>query len=350
MLGRLIETLNATGKPTKLHEGPDGTRVLILPHGGRILGLFAPRNPENFFWTHPALASAESARAFYESDVWHNSGGDRTWLAPEADIFFPNFPQLDKYWQPRELDPGDYKVDTTGGSLRLVNRLGLTLSRSKQRVELELTKSVTPAPNPLRYERGRYDPENVEYAGYTLHTSLQLMGGDKESSAPVGLWNLVQLPHHGDLFAPTYVRAVPKVLMGVVAPDDLLVTDHLIRYRMRALGEHKIGIRAVETPGRVGYLYPTNNQFALVIRNFFVNPSGEYVDVPWTDTGDFGYSTQACNVNSGLGSFSELEYHCPAIGAGTGRMRYDDESAIWAFRGPTDSIQAIGRSLLSPGV
>jgi len=350
MLARLIKTLEATGKPTQLHEGPDGTKVLILPYGGRILGLFAPGSPENFYWTHPALASVESARAFYESGVWHNSGGDRTWLAPEADIFFPNFPKLDKYWQPRELDPGNYQVDTTGGSLRLVNRLNLTLSRSKQRVELELTKSVTAAPNPLRYERGRYDPENVEYAGYTLHTSLELMGADKGNSAQVGLWNLLQLPHHGDLLVPTYVRAVPKVLMGTVAPDDLLVTDHLIRYRMRASGEHKIGIRAVETTGRVGYLYPTNGQFALVIRNFFVNPSGEYVDVPWADPGDLGYSTQACNVKSALGSFSELEYHCPAIGAGTGRIRYDDESAIWAFRGPEDRIQAIARSLLSPGV
>jgi hypothetical protein len=348
MLAKLIKTLEAIGKPTELHEGLDGAKVLILPHGGRILGLFAPRNPENFFWTHPALESVESARAFYASDVWHNSGGDRTWLSPEADIFFPNFPNLDKYWQPRELDPGNYQVDTTGGSLRLVNRLNLTTSRTKQRVELELTKAVTPAPNPLRYERGRYDPETVEYAGYTLHTSLELMGVDHNNSAQVGLWNLLQLPHNGDLLVPTYGRGVPKVLMGGVAPDDLLVTDHLIRYRMRAAGEHKIGIRAVETTGRAGYLYPTKDQFALVMRNFFVNPSGVYVDVPWTDTGDFGYSTQACNVKSGLGSFSELEYHCPAIGAGTGRIRYDDESEVWAFRGPEDSIRAIARSLLSP--
>ena len=32
---------------------------------------------------------------------------------------------------------------------------------------------------------------------------------------------------------------------------------------------------------------------------------------PWNDLGDFGYSTQACNVNSNLGEFSELEYHIP---------------------------------------
>ena len=86
-----------------------------------MLGLFAAGVPENFYWTHPALQSAESAVAFYGSDVWHNSGGDRTWLAPEVDIFFPKFPDLDMstYWQPRELDPGQYEVVSENGTLRL---------------------------------------------------------------------------------------------------------------------------------------------------------------------------------------------------------------------------------------
>jgi hypothetical protein len=350
MLERLVKTLNGVGKPIELYQSPDGTRVLILPYGGRILGLFTPRNPENFYWTHPALESVETARAFYASDVWQNSGGDRTWLSPEADIFFPNFPKLDNYWQPRELDPGNYNVEATGGSLRLVNRLSLTLSRSKQQVELQITKLVRSAPDPLRYERGLYDPAGVEYAGYTLRCSLELIGTKKNDLAEVGLWNLVQLPHNGDLLVPTYARAVPKILMGAVVPEDLIVADHLIRYRMRAAGEHKIGIRAVPATGRVGYLYPTNNQFALVIRNFLVNPSGEYVDVPWSDTEDLGYSTQACNVDSGLGSFSELEYHSPAIGQRIGRIHCDDESVIWAFRGTRERIHAIAKSLLSPAV
>ena len=350
MLEKLIETLAAVGKPAQLHQNPDGSRVLVLPYGGRILGLFAPGNSENFYWTHPALESVETAQAFYASGVWHNSGGDRTWLAPEADIFFPNFPKLDTYWQPRELDPGNFQADSAGGRLRLLNRLNITMTRSKRQLALELSKALSPAPNPLRHELGPRDGEDVEYAGYTLRTSLELLGADKENSDPVGLWNLAQMPHQGDLLVATFTRSDPKILMGTVAPDDLRVSDHLIRYRMRAAGEHKLGIRAVGTTGRAGYLYPMRGRFALVIRNYYVNPSGEYVDVPWADTGDFGYSTQACNVNSALGSFSELEYHAPAIGAGTGRTRYDDESTLWAFRGPEAKIKAIARRLLSPEV
>ena len=344
----LIRRLRDVGKPTEVYQSPDGTEVLLLPHGGRVLGLFSPRSRENFYWTHSALASVESARTFYDSGEWQNSGGDRTWLAPEADIFFPNFPSLDKYWQPRELDPGSYEVVRTCNDVRLVNRLTCTLSRSRQAVALEISKSVAPAPNPLRYERAAGELLSLAYAGYTQHTSLRMMEGSEQLPVQVGLWNLVQMPHGGDLLVPSFSRTQPKVYFGQIAPEDLLVTDRLVRYRMRAAGEHKIGFRAVATTGRVGYVYPTGGQWALIIRNFFVNPSGEYVDVPWTDTADLGYSTQACNVNSGLGCFSELEYHIPAIGRGTGRTRCDDSAQVWAFRGPSDLIRGAARILLSP--
>lgn len=346
----LIANLKSVGKPTELYRCPDGSTVLILPYGGRVLGLFAPGGDENFYWTHPALDSVDSARAFYGSTEWHNSGGDRTWLAPEADIFFPNFPSLDKYWQPRELDPGRYEIVRTADSMRLVNRLSCTLSRLRQSVDLEITKSLSPAPNPLRYERAHEALRTLGYAGYTQHTSLTMMEGSARVPAQVGLWNLVQMPHGGDLLVPTYSRTQPKICFGSIAQEDLLVDHHLVRYRMRAAGEHKIAIRAVATTGRVGYLYQARDQWALIVRNFFVNPSGEYVDVPWADTNDLGYSTQACNINSRLGSFSELEYHIPAIGPGTGRMRCDDSAQVWAFRGLREPILAAATALLSPDV
>jgi hypothetical protein len=166
----------------------------------------------------------------------------------------------------------------------------------------------------------------------------------------VGLWNLLQLPHGGDMWIPTYSKSQPNVIMGSVSADDLAVGERLIQYRMRSSGEDKIGIRAVATAGRVGYLYRTGDLSALVVRNFFVNPSGEYVDVPWDNTGDFGYSTQACNIKSHQGPFSELEYHSPAIGSGTGRTRCVDESQVWAFRGPSPNIQLIAQTLLSPEI
>ncbi len=251
--------------------------------------------------------------------------------------------KLDKYFQPRQLDPGNYQLEQTAEGPRLVNELRLTLSRSQHDIGLRMTKSLGPAANPLRYERLSTD---VEYAGYTLRTSLELL--DVNCPDRVGLWNLLQLPHGGDMLIPTYSKSQPKLIMGSVSEGDLAVGERLIQYKMRSPGEDKIGIRAVATAGRVGYLYQTGDLAALVIRNFFVNPSGEYVDVPWNNTEDFGYSTQACNVKSHQGPFSELEYHSPAIGAGTGRTEGVDESQVWAFRGAGHQVHLIAQTLLSP--
>jgi hypothetical protein len=96
----------------------------------------------------------------------------------------------------------------------------------------------------------------------------------------------------------------------------------------------------------VGYHYRAGRKRALIVRNFAVNPSGEYVDVPWKETDYFGFAVQACNVNSNLGQFSELEYHLPAIGGATGRTRCGDETQIWAFRGSPADIDRICALLL----
>jgi hypothetical protein len=350
MLQKLIATLKAVGKPTELHRTGDGTRLLILPYGGRILGVFSPQSDENFLWTNSALENVASARAYYASDDWQNSGGDRTWLAPELDFFFPKFPNIDisGYWQPRSLDPGNYELTKTTHGVKLTNRLNIDTFRSKKRVQLEITKSVAAAPNPLRFEPA-FQIGDLEYAGHTLLTSLKILDPSPKGSPLVGLWSLTQMPHLGELFITTYSRSTPRIYFGLLnaPPDELSISDRLVRFKMRAPGEHKIGIRAAVTTGRIGYIYSTGDKYALLVRNFFVNPSGEYADVPWTEPDDFGYSTQACSVNSRWGMFSEMEYHIPAIGGDTGLHHVEDRSQLWAFRGPKAQIEKVARTLIS---
>jgi hypothetical protein len=350
MLQQLIATLKAVGKSPEVFRTEDGTRLLILPYGGRILGVFAPDSEENFLWTNSALNTVESALAYYASDDWQNSGGDRTWLAPEVDFFFPKFPNIDiaGYWQPRSLDPGNYELTKTGHGIKLTNRLNIEGFRSRKRVDLEITKSVAAAPNPLRYD-DVIKSGAVEYAGHTLQTSLKIVDANPNDSPLVGLWSLTQMPHQGELFVPTYSKTELRIYFGLVdtPPDELTISDRLVRFKMRAAGEHKIGVRAAVTTGRIGYIYPTGDKHALIVRNFFVNPSGEYADVPWTEPDDRGYSTQACSVNSRWGMFSEMEYHVPAIGGDTGLRHIEDRSQLWAFRGSKEHIEKIARYLLS---
>ncbi len=350
MLSQLIANLKAVGKATELHRTEDGTQVLVLPYGGRILGVYPPGSEENFLWTNSVLNNVETARAYYASEDWQNSGGDRTWLTPEVDFFFPKFPNIEiaGYWQPRALDPGNYELTKSNDGITLTNRLTLDAFRSRKQVKLEITKSIAGAPNPLRHDAAARSGA-VEYAGHTLLTSLTILDANASYAPLVGLWSLTQMPHRGELFIPTYSKSEPRIYFGLTdtPTDELEVSDRLVRFKMRAAGEHKVGIRSLVTTGRIGYIYPAGNRHALIVRNFFVNPSGEYADVPWTEPEDRGYSTQACSVNSRWGMFSEMEYHVPAIGAATGLRHIEDRSQLWAFRGSREDIITIARTLLS---
>jgi hypothetical protein len=342
----LINTLSSCGHVTETWTSPDGSVILVLPYGGRILGLFAPASNRNFLWSHPALQSVESARDFYQSNEWHNSGGDRTWLSPEVDFFLPNFPLTDVYMQPRELDPGSFQLTRENGFITLTNRFSSKLSRSGHTVRFELSKCLKAARNPLRHSHPEL-AERLAYAGYSLCTRLKFM--DKDTDHPrIGLWSLLQMPFGGELVIPTLSKLVIQTYMGHIDESDISVTNHLIRYRMRSAGEHKIGIPADAVIGRVGYFYTMDGESCLIIRNFSINPSGEYIDVPWHSTQQPGAAVEACNVNSRLGAFSELEYHVPAIGGPDGSASCEDNSQVWAFRGKEQDIREVGRILIAP--
>lgn len=346
MFRQLIQSLAAVGHPTELVQTRDGSRILLLPYGGRILGVFSPNNDDdNFLWTNPALSSAPAACAYYSSNQWHNSGGDRTWLAPEIEFFFPGFPDVKNYLQPRSLDPGSYVVDRKPSGLELVNRLVLTAFRSGETLEVEIRKSVAAAPNPLRLELD-FGARRIEYAGYTQVTALQILKPGPQDATPVGLWNLTQLPHGGEMIVCTYFRTEPKTYFGELQPGQIETTGRHVRYRMQCPGIQKIGIRAVATTGRCGYRYQRAGKHTVVIRNFSVNPSGDYLDVPWLDHDTQAYSMQACSVNCEWGEFSEMEYHAPGIGRATGTANSRDISQLWCFRGSEAEITEIANMLL----
>jgi hypothetical protein len=148
------------------------------------------------------------------------------------------------------------------------------------------------------------------------------------------------------MIIPTYGRARPLVFFGQVPRGDLRIRRSLVRYRLRSPGEHKIGLRAYSTTGRIGYYHESSGSAQLVVRNFFGNPSGDYVDYPNSNPADPGYGVQGCNVsNAALGSFAELEYHVPAIGIG-GKSHVEDVAQVWAYRGTRIQIARIADLLL----
>ena len=70
-----------------------------------------------------------------------------------------------------------------------------------------MAKSFAPAPNPLRHERGL--PAAASNTPATP-SSLPSPSWPGERTTRWDLWNLVQMPHGGDLLIPTYSRATSE--------------------------------------------------------------------------------------------------------------------------------------------
>ena len=168
-----------------------------------------------------------------------------------------------------------------------------------------------------------------------------------EPGVRLGIWNLIQLPAGGHIIIPTVRKSYPRDYFDKTGPSHLRVTSRFIYFSLDAKEQHKIGVRASSTIGRMGYMRPLEGERkTLVVRNFLVNPSGEYVDIPWDNRNNSGYAIQCYNDDGNLGSFGEIEYHTPAIGAGTGMTAYQDRSQVWAFAGKEQDINRVCQYLL----
>lgn len=309
-----------------------------------MLGLFMPGTDENVLWTNPALATAESATAYFARCGWPNPGGDRTWLAPEIELFIGDVKQAVKTYavQPA-LDPGHWILESaTAAGVSLVNETRVRLHRQNRDVGVRLAKTYSVAPNPLE------DVIGLQYAGYTLATTLEV---ESQPGVPtrLGIWNLLQLPQPGTMWIPTRAPARPHVVFGALAADELTVTPGLVRWNMAPSGEDaKISLKPPPLMGRVGYsrASDTPGMHDLVVREFLVGAERDYVDALWAPPHEAGWAFQACCVRNGAECFNELEYHAPAVTARSGEAVIRDESRVWAFRGPEESVAMAARQLL----
>ncbi|RIK79841.1 MAG: hypothetical protein DCC67_10000 [Planctomycetota bacterium] len=346
----MIAALEGAGQRPLSLAGDSGETIVVLPHGGRVLGLYSAASDQNFLWTSAAVSSAKLAREHFPSDRWFNSGGDRTWLAPEIDFFYPHYPDTSRqYFQPRQLDPGHYDAAASDAQVILRNELSMHSFRRGWNAQLRITKTISVTSNPLA--RGATAPlaARLQFAGYRLQTRLEMLHSD-DDCCRVGLWNLLQLPGGGEMLVPVFHETEPVVYFGDIPAGDLCSDSRCVRYRMSAPGEQKIGIDALAATGRAGYVLedPVDRSRAtFVVRSFSVDASGPYVDVPLHRPDAEGHAFQACNIDADyLGRFAELEYHAPAIG-GKGAPRYgDDVSQVWAYRGSREAIAQAAMELL----
>ena len=151
-LSQLQSVLTSVGKETVLYESPDGSRVLQLLHGGRILGLFSASDDRNFYWTNAALESEASARELFNSNEWRDSVASSNLACAGSGHLFPEVSE------PRDVD---LLATACTGSGKLYSPLksdgqfvGTGSLAVRRRVEMKISKWVGPSPNPLRYREG----------------------------------------------------------------------------------------------------------------------------------------------------------------------------------------------------
>jgi hypothetical protein len=338
MISPLADVLTEAGEHVEHLRNADGSSALVLEHGGRIIGLYAPDRMDNFLWTNPALETVSSAQDFFHSSQWHNSGGQRTWISPEMEFFLPNYPASSEYFQPRQLDPGTYQLHRRGSTLHLSTCCRLNHRSSGAALDMTIEKKITGAEDPLR----TIYIEGLVYAGLTVLTTLNAQPLDG-TPVKISLWNLVQISPGGEAFVPTLSRPSFIRYFGDIEDRDLRIQDNGIAYRMSAAGKQKIGFPAEGQTGRIGYLQRGRKDTSLVVVNFQVSESMEYLDVPWQNPHAPACPVQLCSVQSEHEGFAELEHHSAACTANC-----SDEFQIWAYAGKSSAVEQAARYLLGP--
>ena len=331
---RLYESLRQAGKePVTL-----GDSILVLPFGGRILGVY-PDGEKNMFWVNADLMQADTARSFFAADGWLNTGGDRTWISPEMETHCPD---MDGYPGntdvPGSVDPGAYQVCEAGkSSVKLVSGMAVRFHRSGQNINLDVEKEVV-----MRDKPPMTLPPGVSFAGYQARCTLRIAEPVSGPMRP-GLWNLIQVPGGGEIVIPVKPGVAPREFIG----DPVFTLEG---NRLRALVEtdasFKFSIKAGQSRGSMVYINTACDPASLVVRKYHVGDESRYADFPCNDPGDPGYLTEIYIDDGAYGGFGEMEYHSPAIDVAGGETEVRDSSEVWAFSGPAQAVRNLSEAIL----
>jgi hypothetical protein len=299
-----------------------GSKMLVLPFGGRVIGLY-PRPDLNAVWVNPALASVEAAKPFLADPGWVNLGGDRTWISPEIDTHVKNPGSMfDGYEVPKVVDPAAYEVTARDErSVTLTSTMAVPFRRSGETVRMTVSRTIELLDAPP-FEL----PDGTDGAGYRQEATLTI---DEPVAARPALWNILQVPGGGQIEIPVRSGTRPRAFIGEPVYE---LEDERLRCRVDTDASFKFSLVANDCRGLMRYFNGSGPTDLLLMRRFPVCDTSRYADVSCTDPDDLGHVQQIYVDDGALGGFGELEYHSPAIGS-AGEQSVTDCSEVWAFAG-----------------
>jgi hypothetical protein len=348
---QITARLTENNIPFAVIELQNSASIVISQYGGRIFGPFLPPDiipsGESLSWTNGAFGQPDSFQAFLTSGDW-NLGGDRIWIAPEIQY---NVHDRTDYWNtynlPAQVDPGRYALDQMRpGQWRLVQDLTLeAYNLGTGTKELHLERSIHKILDPLRYLSNYQNlMDGVLFAGYEQVLSIS---ESKLDDLMTEVWDVLQLNPGGLLLIPATRRVA---YTDHYAPIDeslqTLYPDH-VRLRITGDRQYKVGYKAANVFGRMGYYNQVEGGPAyLIVRNFFNNPSMTYAEEPADVPGARGHSIHVYNDDGNFGGFGEMECNGQTIGGETNRSSSIDQLVIWLYVGAQDRLKEIGLQLL----
>jgi hypothetical protein len=318
---------------------PDA-ELLLTQRGARVLGVFLHGADGNLLWTNPVLHSVETARHFVHSREW-NAGGDRLWLSPEIDLHFlsPASPTHQEYGVPACIDPGGYVLESEDDAcITLATGGEVSNRRSGESLAFRLRRTLRTCESPVH-------AEGLRYCGYESVSELKVTR-PVESPARYGIWQLAQLPPGGAVIVP--VRGDPELVdyfrTGVA--EHCRLRDGCVEFPVTGRVQHKLGLRADQVSGRMGYLRPSEGDGAtLMVRDSIIAATAHYADFPSHQRDRSDVAVQLYNDGGDFGGFGEMEHHSAAT-APDARAATRDASRTWCYAGPIGRIREIAAELL----
>ena len=326
----LVEILdNANMNPVSL-----GSWVLVLPFGGRVLGLYPGEN-QNVLWVNPDIDRADNVGGFFADPDWINIGGHRIWISPEAET---NVADIDNFWDtydvPKTMDPAAYSITTRSNfTVTLSTTMDLMFHRLGERISLSVARRIA-----LCTEPPVELPAGVSYAGYTSTTILET-AADIPAAARPGIWSLVQVPGGGVIIAGTKAKVEPRVFFG---DPEYQVEKSAVWCTVRTAKNSKIGLKASVCRGLMACLNVSVSPPTLLIAENEIGDESGYADYPADDPSDTGYAQQIYVDDGTLGGFGELEYHTPSAAR---NQRLVDSGSVWSFAGKEEDLRTIVKTL-----
>ncbi|MFD0714701.1 DUF6786 family protein [Paenibacillus sp. GCM10027626] len=320
-----------------------GGIVVVLERGARVIGVFTDEQTNNHLWVNPLLTLQHRKQSGDETGIgkeW-NTGGDRMWLSPEIEY---NVRDRHAFWDSysiqESIDPGTYEsvYDPKLNSLELKQHAQVHAFRSGLQASVRMNRVIRCVNDPVK-------ASNCRFAGYEVESGLVME--ENAPNMPIALWNIMQLPAGGDIVVPTRGRADVDDFFAHTGKSHLQIDEREVHFRLDARSQHKISIKAPFVKGRAAYVrHYGNGRANLLVRQFQVEPSGNYLDAPAHDPEARGHCLQCYNDSGDLGNFGELEYHTPAMDAGAGKQSIRDSSQVWCYEGTTAAIMEIQEALL----